>query len=603
VLSYVGICTSTGQALEIPILLRSLAACMGTIDEDQLSLTFDHDFLMTLDADLTEQHIYCRMVDNYECAWWNGRKPRSLNLAQVLDRSSLARCLAAHRDQIQQPFSTNSFSPATPATPATSSSSQIPPAMCPKCDEYKGILSNALLDIVNMHNYANLMLSTSEMQWNIDMRRASTFNQLYETSVWKETMTTSSAMAGISKETMTTSSALAGISRGIEESASKELHRLKNLPETSYKWTWGESLTKADVVALRRPGRHHKKPIHSGYDIRHKEGELAGQFSPIPTSFDTDDPLTADDAPAPPDNDIPAIIDFKKMLSNIYDPLGKLELINAAAGHSATLQPRILADLMIDNLIKHTLDADQRPSSYRDTPAKDDTPIENVWSSASREMEPGPSAAVPVVGHAIEDIWDLASEETQSKPSAAASKTRPDNVGETAIEDEWSPASYATKSETSEVVPETPADGGPALEDEWSSAGEEEVEVGPSATEDTPIIEIEDVWSSQSSAANDEKDSNEHPTQQTSQPTVNSQFMVSPSRITLRNSNSPFPFTDAWPDIDPLPQENISFENPIVEAPATASVRLFVPADFSYLQDHMFEQKSSDSEWSDEVEE
>ena len=604
-LSYVGICTSTGQALEIPILLRSLAACMGTIDEDQLSLTFDHDFLMTLDADLTEQHIYCRMVDNYECAWWNGRKPRSLDLAQVLDRSSLARCLAAHRDQIQQPFSTNSFPPATPATPATPSSSQIPPAMCPKCDEYKGILSNALLDIVNMHNYANLMLSTSEMQWNVDMRRASTFNQLYETSVWKETMITSSAMAGISKETMTTSSALAGISRGIEELASKELDRLKNLPETSYKWTWGESLTKADVVALRRPGRHHKKPIHSGYDIRHKDGQLAGQFSPIPTSFDTDDPLTADDAPAPPDNDIPAIIDFEKMLSNIYDPLGKLELINAAAGHSATLQPRILADLTIDNLIKHTLDADQQPSSYRDTPAKDDTPIENVWSSASREMEPRPSAAGP----AIEDIWPLisTSEEIQSEPSAAASETRPVNVDEAAIEDEWSPASEATRPETSAAVPESPAVNadvdGLAIEDEWSSAGEEEAEVGPSAMENRPTIEVEDMWSPESSPANDDEDSNEHPTQQTSQPTVNSQFMVSPSRITLRHSNSPFPLTDAWPDLDPLPQEITSSQNPIVEAPATASVRVFVPEDFAYLQEHMFEQRSSDSEWSDEVEE
>jgi hypothetical protein len=578
-------------------LVRSLAASIGMINEDQLSMSFSHDFLMTLDSDLTEQNIYCRIVDNYECSWWKARKPRSLDLARVLDRSSLNRCLATHRDQIKRPFSTNSIPPASPATP---SSPQTPPAMCPKCDEYKGILSNALLDIINMHNYANLMLSTSETQWNIDMRRASTFNQLYEASVWKETMATS-------KETMDTSPATAATPMGIEETASKELNRLKNLPETSYKWTWGEDLTNADVLALRRPGKHHKKPIHSGYDIRHKEGQLAGQFSPIATSFVTDDPITADNTPAPPDNDIPAIIDFKKMLCNIYDPLGKRELINTMAGPPSTRKTRILADLTINNLIKHTLDADQLPSSYFGTSAKGDkrlgTPLEDVWSSASREMEPGPSAAVPVVGHAIEDIWALASEETQSKPSAAASKTRPDNVGESAIEDEWSPASDATKSETSDVVPETPADGGPALEDEWSSAGEEEVEVGPSATEDTPIIEIEDVWSSQSSAANDEKDSNEHPTQQTSQPTVNSQFMVSPSRITLRNSNSPFPFTDAWPDIDPLPQENISFENPIVEAPATASVRLFVPADFSYLQDHMFEQKSSDSEWSDEVEE
>ena len=82
-----------------------------------LSLAFDHDFLMTLDADLSEQHhIYCQIVDRYKCAWWKGRKPQSLNLTQVLDRSTLAQCLATHRDQIKRPFSTHSFAPATPAT-------------------------------------------------------------------------------------------------------------------------------------------------------------------------------------------------------------------------------------------------------------------------------------------------------------------------------------------------------------------------------------------------------------------------------------------------------------------------------------------------------
>ena len=590
-LSYVGICTSTGQPLEIPILLRSLAACIGTVDEDELSLTFDYDFLMMLDADLSEQHIYCRIVDNYECAWWNGRKPRSLDLAQVLNRSSLARCLATHRDQIKRPFSTHSFPqttpaiPATPATPATPSTSQIPSAKCPKCNEYKGILSNALLDIVNMHNYANLMLSSSETQWNIDMRRASTFNQLYEASVLKET-------AG-------TSYATAGIPIGIEES--------------SYKWTWGESLTKADVLALRQPGKHHKNPIHSGYDLQLKDGKLAGEFSPIPTTLETDDPIAADDAPPPPDNDIPAIVDFEMMLSNIYDPLGKRRLINTTATHHSTLQPRILADLTIDNLIKHTLDADQQTSSYRGTPAKGDKavevgkrlgpPIEDVWSPAGMEMEPGPSAAVPEVRPAIEDIWPSASEDAQSEPSAAVSE----KVGEPAIEDEWSPASEGTESETSAAVPETPAVnvevGGPAIEDVWSSAGEEEVEVGPSATEDTPTIGIEDVWSSESSPANDEEDLNANPTPQTSQPTVNSQLMVSQSRITLCNSNSPFPLTDAWPDLDSLPQGNVSSQNPIMEAPATSSVRRFGPEDFAYLQNHMFDQKSSDSEWSEEDEE
>ena len=110
----------------------------------------------------------------------------------------------------------------------------------------------------------------------------------------------------------------------------------------------------------------------------------------------------------------------------------------------------------------------------------------------------------------------------------------------------------------------------------------------------------EEEWSSESSPANDEEES---PTQQTTHPTVNSQFMVSQSRITLPKSNSPFPLTDAWPDLNSLPHENVSSQNPILEAPATLSHCQFGPDDFAYLQDHMFKQKSSDSEWSDEDDE
>ena len=97
-----------------------------------------------------------------------------------------------------------------------------------------------LLNIINIHSYVNSMLASSEMQWNIDMHRASTFNQLYEASVLKEMADTSHSMAGTPI--------------GIEQTALNELDGLKILPESSYKWTWGESLTKADVVALRRPG-------------------------------------------------------------------------------------------------------------------------------------------------------------------------------------------------------------------------------------------------------------------------------------------------------------------------------------------------------------
>ena len=79
--------------------------------------------------------------------------------------------------------------------------------------------------------------------------------------------------------------------------------------------------------------------------------------------------------------------------------------------------------------------------------------------------------------------------------------------------------------------------------------------------------------------------------------------MVSQLRITLLKSTLPFPLTDVWLDLDSLPHENMSSQNPILEALATSSHCQFGPEDFAYLQDHIFEQKSSDSEWSDEDDE
>ena len=136
---------------------------------------------------------------------------------------------------------------------------------------------------------------------------------------------------------------------------------------------------------------------------------------------------------------------------------------------------------------------------------------------------------MPAKGDVIEDIWQSGSEELASEPSAAPSETPVNKVGEPAIEDEWSPASDEAQSEMLAALPETSAvdiEAVPALEDLWLSAGDNEVDDGHSAIVDTQAIEIEEEWSSESSPTNDEEES---PMQQTTQPMVNYQFMVSQS--------------------------------------------------------------------------
>lgn len=244
-LSFVGIGTSFGHPLDVPIVLRSLAASMAILEENDLPMGLDRDFLMTLDSDLSFQNPICQIVDEYDCAWWNGRKPRSLDLAKVMDRSSVFDCLEKHENQLIgniEPIYDISALPKTPILPLNADiSANIPgssttkPIKCRKCDKYSQILSNSLQDILDTHSFASTMLTCSETQWNIDMRRASTFNLLHEAVVIKE-------MANPMADKQ---SALpkGNIIESVTEKAKRELVRLKSLPYTSYKWTWGEKLT------------------------------------------------------------------------------------------------------------------------------------------------------------------------------------------------------------------------------------------------------------------------------------------------------------------------------------------------------------------------
>ena len=70
------------------------------LHEDQLPIDFDPDFLLTLDIDASDKDNKCRLVDRYECAWWNEKKPRTLDRANILDQSSLTRCLDVHKRQL-----------------------------------------------------------------------------------------------------------------------------------------------------------------------------------------------------------------------------------------------------------------------------------------------------------------------------------------------------------------------------------------------------------------------------------------------------------------------------------------------------------------------
>ena len=100
VLSYVGVASSIGLAVELPIILRSLADSLALVDEKMLPLNFDQDFLLMLDIGAHNDDNDSQVVKKYERSWWIGKKPRNLDLIEILDKSSITRCLETHQHQL-----------------------------------------------------------------------------------------------------------------------------------------------------------------------------------------------------------------------------------------------------------------------------------------------------------------------------------------------------------------------------------------------------------------------------------------------------------------------------------------------------------------------
>ena len=65
---------------------------------------------------------------------------------------------------------------------------------CQQCSQLSHILSNLLNDLLDAHRFSNVMKTSSEAQWNMDMHQASTFHMLHEAAMIKEMASPSSTL-------------------------------------------------------------------------------------------------------------------------------------------------------------------------------------------------------------------------------------------------------------------------------------------------------------------------------------------------------------------------------------------------------------------------
>src|SRR6266567_36539 len=96
-MSYVGIGTAVGQVIDIPIVLRSLAASLASVSAVDLPIPYDLGLLSMLDCG-TNYEEYGRVVNSYALAWWQGnRRP---GLGAILSGTTLEECLQHHHVQL-----------------------------------------------------------------------------------------------------------------------------------------------------------------------------------------------------------------------------------------------------------------------------------------------------------------------------------------------------------------------------------------------------------------------------------------------------------------------------------------------------------------------
>jgi len=331
-MSHIGIATALGQTIDIPIVLRSLAGSFSLVDEDIFPIPFHPDILAILD---TPPNPKSEIVKKYELRWWAGRKPRDLNSVERLNSSTIKSCVEHYKQERLDAGSHTITGPGAGPSSQTSTGTLMDdisrPTMlgtgadtgagtssqpeCINCTKYQQVLSDVLQDVLKFKNFASTMSTCSENLLNIGLRRATTFNLLHEAAILKET-------AGLSQPSRTsTTHRISEVSR----TASSELERLKNLPLSSYKWTWGETLTEKDVLGLRRTGTNPGRVAHSGYDISLVDGKLDGWNSDGNSTnlsaIGQYDDMPAEASLLPPPTDLHFPKYFSKHDPRSYDPL------------------------------------------------------------------------------------------------------------------------------------------------------------------------------------------------------------------------------------------------------------------------------------------
>jgi hypothetical protein len=516
------------HALVIPIVIRSLAGRYLFDGSEGNLIPFDSSILSCLDAGENHQ------INSFALPWWTGRKPRDVTSVEALGPATLKKCLDHYRDQkslsknlpagagagagqFLNAETSGADTPRSPRNPGTlgkflapeAVSSRTPPTSsapnptntfptkkkgtgCKSCRKYRQLLSDLLQDVLKFRNFVSTMSTSSENLLNIGIRKASSFNLLHQAAILKET-------AGMQPPATTNTGDLIS---SVFNKASSELNRLQQLPPSSYKWTWGETLTIDEVIMLRRTGTRPGRAAHSGYDLSLPEGKLAGDYSeysegPVPGSTSYDDlPAEATLFIPPTDLHFPKYFEKRDPLS--YNPF---PISPSICGPNLTLA-RAQVDSPSPSNIAEVCSNGPGASTGSAVTASDNQfwgPVPEPALTMGTSDRPAPvtysNAGDTIVEEVADDVFQLAEDwnDEQDVPEEL------DDQDPLAIVDIWDP-----EEEVEKVDEDNGEDPAPhALAEVWFSGEEEVDELDEDNSEDPDPLALADLWNAEEDKVDD----------------------------------------------------------------------------------------------------
>jgi hypothetical protein len=265
--------------VDVPIVLRSLSVSLASVASADLPIPFDLAFLAMLEGGTNPDQCE-RVVKSYALCWWKStRRPAD---GSLLSADTVDKCLIHHRSKLLKTMSGQSL-PARPIIvtpplqlPSNAEAASDADAACVRCDFHRSLAADLLTELKGIKQFVSGMEATAFNDTDMASRRMAGFYVLHNMVLTKEGG--GETPPGIVLDNIPLNQ-VTKVSGQVGDAARENLERLKAMPAASHKWTWGETLTKDEVIGL---GSFDKK-FHTGYRVSMKEGRIRG----IPDTFHT----------------------------------------------------------------------------------------------------------------------------------------------------------------------------------------------------------------------------------------------------------------------------------------------------------------------------